>query len=294
MSNLMTGAKMLLECLSREGVEVMFGYPGGVTLRSMTRCTIIRSGTSWYVTKRTPRSPHRVMQRQRERSEYAAPLPALAQRIWSPDWSTRMMDSVPIVALTGQVSTSLIGSDAFQEADTFGITRSRPSTTSWSRLSRSCRRSSMRRSISLRPDVRARCWSMSPKMSSWTGHYSPSTDSPSRVQGIHRRAQRPDPPCGADVLGAERPLVYAGGGIISERLRNCATSSKLPMLPRFALSWVSADCPAAHPELHQHARDARQLRRQHGDVQNRSHDRARCSFRRSRDRPAGSVRAPRA
>ncbi len=32
MSNLMTGAKMLLECLAREGVEVMFGYPGGVTL----------------------------------------------------------------------------------------------------------------------------------------------------------------------------------------------------------------------------------------------------------------------
>ena len=35
-----------------------------------------------------------------------------------------MMDSIPIVALTGQVSTKLIGSDAFQEADTFGITRS--------------------------------------------------------------------------------------------------------------------------------------------------------------------------
>src|SRR4029079_7547078 len=35
-----------------------------------------------------------------------------------------LMDSVPIVALTGQVSTSLIGTDAFQEADTFGLTRS--------------------------------------------------------------------------------------------------------------------------------------------------------------------------
>ena len=35
-----------------------------------------------------------------------------------------MMDSIPVVALTGQVSTKLIGSDAFQEADTFGITRS--------------------------------------------------------------------------------------------------------------------------------------------------------------------------
>jgi acetolactate synthase-1/2/3 large subunit len=35
-----------------------------------------------------------------------------------------MMDSIPIVALTGQVSTKLIGTDAFQEADTFGITRS--------------------------------------------------------------------------------------------------------------------------------------------------------------------------
>ena len=42
-----------------------------------------------------------------------------------------MMDSIPIVAFTGQVPTHLIGNDAFQEADNVGITRSAPSTTSW-------------------------------------------------------------------------------------------------------------------------------------------------------------------
>ncbi len=42
-----------------------------------------------------------------------------------------MMDSIPSAALTGQVTSKLIGSDAFQEADTFGILGRRPSTISW-------------------------------------------------------------------------------------------------------------------------------------------------------------------
>jgi acetolactate synthase-1/2/3 large subunit len=43
--------------------------------------------------------------------------------MWSPPLQDALMDSIPLVCITGQVPTSLIGSDAFQECDTVGITR---------------------------------------------------------------------------------------------------------------------------------------------------------------------------
>lgn len=124
MSNLISGARMLLECLNREGVECIFGYPGGVTL-------------PFYDALYDHPIRH-VLVRHEENAAFAASGYAKATgRIGvccatSGPGATNLvtglvdalMDSVPLVALTGQVSTSLIGTDAFQEADTFGITRS--------------------------------------------------------------------------------------------------------------------------------------------------------------------------
>jgi acetolactate synthase I/II/III large subunit len=124
MSSLMSGAKMLLECLSREGVECLFGYPGGVTL-------------PFYDALYDHHIRH-VLVRHEENACFAAEGYARATGKVGVCCATSgpgatnlvtglvdaMMDSIPIVALTGQVSTKLIGSDAFQEADTFGITRS--------------------------------------------------------------------------------------------------------------------------------------------------------------------------
>ena len=124
MSTLMSGAKMLLECLGREGVECLFGYPGGVTL-------------PFYDALYDHPIRH-VLVRHEENACFAAEGYARATGKVGVCCATSgpgatnlvtglvdsMMDSIPIVALTGQVSTKLIGSDAFQEADTFGITRS--------------------------------------------------------------------------------------------------------------------------------------------------------------------------
>src|SRR5215469_5664380 len=124
MSTLMSGARMLLECLSREGVDCMFGYPGGVTL-------------PFYDVLYDHPIRH-VLVRHEENAAFAAEGYARATGKVGVCCATSgpgatnlttglvdaMMDSIPIVALTGQVSTKLIGSDAFQEADTFGITRS--------------------------------------------------------------------------------------------------------------------------------------------------------------------------
>src|SRR5580700_4560891 len=124
MSTLMSGAKMLLECLVREGVDCMFGYPGGVTL-------------PFYDVLYDHPIRH-VLVRHEENAAFAAGGYArVTGRVGvccatSGPGATNLitglvdalMDSIPIVALTGQVSSKLMGTDAFQEADTFGITRS--------------------------------------------------------------------------------------------------------------------------------------------------------------------------
>src|ERR1051325_7332246 len=123
MSTLMSGAKILLECLAREGVDCIFGYPGGVTL------------PLYDVLYDHP--IRHVLVRHEENAAFAAQGYARATGKVGVCCATSgpgatnlttglvdaMMDSIPIVAITGQVSTKLIGSDAFQEADTFGITR---------------------------------------------------------------------------------------------------------------------------------------------------------------------------
>src|SRR6201987_1856933 len=124
MSTLMSGAKMLLECLVREGVDCIFGYPGGVTL-------------PLYDVLYDHHVRH-VLVRHEENAAFAAEgyaratgrggVCCAASGPGATNLTTglvdAMMDSIPIVAITGQVSTKLIGTDAFQEADTFGITRS--------------------------------------------------------------------------------------------------------------------------------------------------------------------------
>ena len=124
MSTLMSGARMLVECLAREGVDCMFGYPGGVTLPFydvLYDCAI-----------------RHILVRHEANAAFAAEGYARATGKVGVCCATSgpgatnlttglvdaLMDSIPIVAITGQVSSKLIGSDAFQEADTFGITRS--------------------------------------------------------------------------------------------------------------------------------------------------------------------------
>ncbi len=124
MSQLMSGAKILLECLGREGVDVIFGYPGGVTLpfydalydHPIRHVLVRHEQNAAFAAQGYARSTGRVG------VCCATSGPGATNLVTG--LVDAMMDSIPIVALTGQVSTKLIGTDAFQEADTFGITRS--------------------------------------------------------------------------------------------------------------------------------------------------------------------------
>jgi acetolactate synthase I/II/III large subunit len=121
---LMSGSQILLECLVRENVDCIFGYPGGVTLplydalyEHPIRHVLVRhEQNAAFAAEGYARSTGRVG------VCCATSGPGATNLVTG--LVDSMMDSIPIVALTGQVSTKLIGSDAFQEADTFGITRS--------------------------------------------------------------------------------------------------------------------------------------------------------------------------
>jgi acetolactate synthase I/II/III large subunit len=124
MASLMNGAKMLLECLAREGVDCFFGYPGGVTLpfydaiydHHIRHVLVRHEENACFAAEGYARSTGKVG------VCCATSGPGATNLVTG--LVDAMMDSIPIVALTGQVSSKLIGSDAFQEADTFGITRS--------------------------------------------------------------------------------------------------------------------------------------------------------------------------
>ncbi|HUI54760.1 MAG TPA: biosynthetic-type acetolactate synthase large subunit [Bryobacteraceae bacterium] len=236
MSVLMNGAKMLLECLVREGVDCMFGYPGGVTL-------------PFYDALYEHHVRH-VLVRHEQNAAFAAEGYARATGKVGVCCATSgpgatnlttglvdaMMDSIPIVAITGQVPTRLIGSDAFQEADTFGITRS------------CTKHNYLVKRLEDLPQIVHEAFYIAasgrpgPVLVDVTkdvlqaqGHYQPVTAihlpgykvfTEGHTGQIRRAAQM--------IQEAERPLVYAGGGIVaagaSQELRQFVELTDTPVV----------------------------------------------------------------
>lgn len=119
----LTGAEILLECLIREGVDVMFGYPGGAILPTYDAMT------------KYPQLKHVLVRHEQGASHMADGYARASGRVGVciatsgpgatnlvTGLATALMDSVGIVAITGQVSRGSIGTDAFQETDVTGVT----------------------------------------------------------------------------------------------------------------------------------------------------------------------------
>ena len=252
MSTLMNGATMLLECLVREGVDCMFGYPGGVTL-------------PFYDALYEHQVRH-VLVRHEENAAFAAEGYARSTGKTGVCCATSgpgatnlttglvdaLMDSIPIVAITGQVTSKLIGSDAFQEADTFGITRP-------------CTKHNflVKRLEDLAQTVHEAFYIASsgrpgPVLVDVTkdvltgqGHYQPVTSihlpgykvfTEGHTGQIRRAAQM--------IQEAERPLIYAGGGIIAAgaaaELRELVELTDIPAVN--TLMGLGA-LPSGHPNF---------------------------------------------
>lgn len=119
----MKGAQILVEALKREGVKHLFGYPGGAVLPTFD--VLYDSDIDFILTRHEQGAAHAADGYARASGRVGVCIatsgPGATNLVTG--IATAYMDSVPIVAITGQVKTSLIGNDAFQEADVTGITR---------------------------------------------------------------------------------------------------------------------------------------------------------------------------
>ncbi|MEP6715150.1 MAG: biosynthetic-type acetolactate synthase large subunit [Terriglobia bacterium] len=217
LGKLMSGAEMLLECLAREGVDCFFGYPGGVTIpfydamvdHHIRHILVRHEENACFAAEGYSKSTGKVG------VCCATSGPGATNLVTG--LVDAMMDSIPIVAITGQVHSKLIGSDAFQEADTFGITR--PAT----------KHNFMVKTLAELPRIVHEAFYLAasgrpgpvlvdiPKdVFQARGHYTPvdtihlpgyKVFTEGHAGQIRRAAQL--------VWEAQKPLIYAGGGIIA-------------------------------------------------------------------------------
>ncbi|MFC1709017.1 biosynthetic-type acetolactate synthase large subunit [Candidatus Omnitrophota bacterium] len=119
----MNGAQIFVESLKKEGVDVVFGYPGGSVLPIFDK--IYDSGLNFILTRHEQGAAHAADGYARATGKVGVCIatsgPGATNLVTG--IANAHMDSIPIVAFTGQVKTHLIGNDAFQEADVTGITR---------------------------------------------------------------------------------------------------------------------------------------------------------------------------
>src|ERR1700680_4218229 len=118
----LTGAEIIWECLERLGVEHVFGYPGGAILPTYDALT--RSRVHHVLVRHEQGATHMADGYARASGRVGVAMatsgPGATNMVTG--IATAMMDSSPIVCITGQVSSSVIGSDAFQETDICGVT----------------------------------------------------------------------------------------------------------------------------------------------------------------------------
>ncbi|MDP7150571.1 MAG: acetolactate synthase 3 large subunit [Paracoccaceae bacterium] len=124
MTRQMTGAKMVVQALKDQGVDVVFGYPGGAVLPIYDE--IFQQNDIRHILVRHEQGAvHAAEGYARSTGKPGVVLvtsgPGATNAVTG--LTDALLDSIPIVVLTGQVPTFMIGSDAFQEADTVGITR---------------------------------------------------------------------------------------------------------------------------------------------------------------------------
>ena len=124
MTREMTGAEMVIQALADQGVKHLFGYPGGAVL-PIYDAIFAQDKVRHILVRHEQGAVHAAEGYARSTGKVGCVLvtsgPGATNAVTG--LTDALMDSIPIVCITGQVPTHLIGNDAFQEADTVGITR---------------------------------------------------------------------------------------------------------------------------------------------------------------------------
>ncbi len=231
----LSGAQIFLDCLKREKVDTLFGFPGGAVLNLYDE--LYHSEIRHYLVRHEQAAVHAADGYARATGKVGVCLvtsgPGATNTVTG--LATAYMDSIPVVVISGQVPTPLIGNDAFQEADILGITRS---CTKHNYLVKSIKdlgrilREAFHIAGTGRPgpvvvdipkDVTAEITDYRPVHKVDIPGYHPTNEG--HVGQIERALDL--------LVKAKRPLLYVGGGIIianaSRELRRFAERFRLPV-----------------------------------------------------------------
>jgi acetolactate synthase I/II/III large subunit len=247
------GAKILLHSLKEEGVDTIFGYPGGMVIDIFdAMVTDFPSDFKFVLVRHEQAAVHAA-----DGYARATGKPGVCLVTSGPGGTntvtglaTAYMDSIPVIVLTGQVPTHLIGNDAFQEADIVGITR--PCTkhnylvTSIEDLTKTIKEAFVIAStgrpgpvlIDLPKDVSQSSHAFEYPAEPEISTYKPTV-----------KAHRPSVKRAAElILRAEKPVIYTGGGVITsgayEELKTLAEITRFPV----TMTLMGLGCfPGTHP-----------------------------------------------
>ena len=238
MSKQMTGARMVVQALKDQGVEVVFGYPGGAVLPIYDE--IFQQNDIRHILVRHEQGAvHMAEGYARSTGKVGVALvtsgPGATNAVTG--LTDALMDSIPILVITGQVPTFMIGTDGFQEADTVGITR--PCTKmNWlvkdtAKLSETIHQAfhvAMKGRpgpvlVDIPKDVQFATADYTPIEKMKIGHYQPKTiGDPDQIARLVEMMET-----------AERPVFYTGGGVInsgpkaSQLLRELTAATDFPI-----------------------------------------------------------------
>ncbi|MCF6272981.1 MAG: acetolactate synthase 3 large subunit [Rhodobacteraceae bacterium] len=238
MSREMTGARIVIEALIEQGVDTVFGYPGGAVL-PIYDALFQQNDIKHILVRHEQGATHAAEGYARSTGKPGVVLvtsgPGATNAVTG--MTDALMDSIPMIVLTGQVPTFMIGNDAFQEADTVGITR--PCTKhNWlvkdtSELAETIHQA-FHIATSGRPgpvlvdipkDVQFASAPYKTKAKAPTSHYNPQVKGD--LAAITRAVEAFEQ--------AERPIIYSGGGVInsgvgaSQLLRELVAGSDAPI-----------------------------------------------------------------
>ena len=218
MTRAMTGAKMVVQALKDQGVDTVFGYPGGAVLPIYDE-VFLQNDIRHILVRHEQGAVHMAEGYARSTGKVGVVLvtsgPGATNAVTG--ITDALMDSIPIVVLSGQVPTFMIGNDAFQEADTVGITR--PCTKhNWlvketDKLSETIHQAfHVARSgrpgpvlVDIPKDVQFATGTYVPPGKASTGHYAPRVKGdPDAIKALVDMIEK-----------AERPVFYTGGGVIN-------------------------------------------------------------------------------
>ncbi len=238
-SRQMTGARMVVQALKDQGVEVVFGYPGGAVLPIYDEL-FQQNEIRHILVRHEQGAAHAAEGYARSTGKPGVVLvtsgPGATNAVTG--MVDALMDSIPLVILTGQVPTFMIGNDAFQEADTVGITR--PCTKhNWlvkdtAKLSETIHQAFHVAThgrpgpvlVDIPKDVQFATATYTPPEAARTSHYQP------RVSG-----DRAAITAAVEAMEtAERPILYTGGGVINSGPRATALLRELAAATGFPVT----------------------------------------------------------